>query len=174
MRFMRSAKGLLALSLVMPVAAAIMTMPHTLNAQTNTTGAIDGIVSDSSGAIVPSATVTVTNSANGATFKVVSGSNGEYRVSQLPPGSYNVAATAQGFQTSKSTIQVSTGQVASGNVTLSVGQANTTVEVTGSEVPLLHTDDAQISTTFTMEQYRTCRIPAMISPSLRRPHPAAS
>ena len=152
MRFMRSGKVALALSLMMPVVLALMTMPHPLNAQTNTTGAIDGVVSDPSGAIVPNATVAITNTATGAVFKASSGANGEYRVSQLPPGAYTVNATAKGFQTSKQTIQVSTGQVASGNVTLSVGEANTTVEVTGSEVPLLHTDDAQISTTFTMEQ----------------------
>jgi hypothetical protein len=152
MRFMRSEKVVLALSLMMPVVLAFMTMPHPLNAQTNTTGAIDGVVSDPSGAIVPNATVAITNVATGAAFKANSGANGEYRVSQLPPGVYTVSATTQGFQTSKQTIQVSTGQVATGNITLSVGQANTTVEVTGSEVPLLHTDDAQISTTFTMEQ----------------------
>ncbi len=152
MRFMRSAKVALALSLMMPVVLALLAIPRPLNAQTNTTGAIDGVVSDPSGAIVPNATVAITNIATGAVFKATSGANGEYRVSQLPPGSYTVAATAKGFQTSKQTIQVSLGEVATGNVTLSVGEANTTVEVTGSEVPLLHTDDAQISTTFTMEQ----------------------
>ena len=152
MRFMRSKELALAFSLILPVAVALVTLPHRANAQTNTTGAIDGVVSDSSGAIVPNATVAITNSATGAIFRVTSGANGEFRVSQLAPGPYLVSATAAGFETSKQTIQVSTGQVATGNLTLKVGQANTTVEVTGSEVPLLHTDDAQISTTFTMEQ----------------------
>ena len=152
MRFMRSRNVAFALSLMMPVPLAMMTLPHPVNAQTNTTGAIDGVISDPSGAIIPNATVTITNSATGAAFKVTSGANGEFRVSQLPPGPYSVAVTANGFQTSKQTIQVSAGQVATGNLTLTVGQASTTVEVTGSEVPLLHTDDAQISTTFTQEQ----------------------
>ena len=152
MRFMRSRSMAFALSLMMPVPLAMMTLPHPVNAQTNTTGAIDGVISDPSGAIIPNAAVTIANAATGAAFKVTSGANGEFRVSQLPPGPYTVAVTANGFQTSKQTIQVSAGQVATGNLTLTVGQASTTVEVTGSEVPLLHTDDAQISTTFTQEQ----------------------
>lgn len=149
---MQSRIAALALMLMTPVALAFLTMPNAANAQTITTGAIDGVVSDPSGAIVPNASVVVTNTATGATYKASTGSNGEYRVSQLPPGSYSVAVSASGFQTTKQTIQVSIGQTASGNVSLTVGQTATTVEVTGSEVPLLHTDDAQISTTFTQQQ----------------------
>ena len=86
MRFMRSKELALAFSLILPVAVALVTLPHRANAQTNTTGAIDGVVSDSSGAIVPNATVAITNSATGAIFRVTSGANGEFRVSQLAPG----------------------------------------------------------------------------------------
>lgn len=152
MRFMRSRMVALALWLMAPATMAVFTLPYPVSAQTNTTGAIDGVVSDPTGAIVPNASVVVTNTATGTTFKVASNGGGEYRVSQLPPGAYSVTATASGFQTAKQTIEVSAGQVATGNIALNVGQAATTVEVTGSEVPLLHTDDAQISTTFTQQQ----------------------
>jgi hypothetical protein len=152
MRFMRSRIAALAFALMTPVGLSFLTMPIPASAQTNTTGAIDGVISDPTGAIVPNASVAVTNAANGATYKATTGGNGEYRVSQLPPGAYNIAVSASGFQTSKQTIQVSIGQVATGNLALTVGQTATTVEVTGSEVPLLHTDDAQISTTFTQQQ----------------------
>jgi Carboxypeptidase regulatory-like domain len=153
MRFKRFRNAALAMSLLIaPATLAVLSMPNVARAQTNTTGAIDGAVSDSTGAIVPNATIAITNTATGAIFRVTSNASGEYRVSQLPPGSYTVSTTASGFQTSKLTIQVSAGQVATGNLTLSVGETATTVEVTGSDVPLLHTDDAQISTTFTQEQ----------------------
>jgi len=152
MHFVQLKKLALALSMMMPAALAVMMLPHPANAQTNTTGAIDGVISDPSGAIIPNAAVAITNSATGAIFKVTSSATGEYRVSQLPPGPYSVVVTATGFQTSKQNIQVSAGQVATGNLTLTVGETNTTVEVSGSDVPLLHTDDAQISTTFTQEQ----------------------
>jgi len=152
MRFMRSRVVALALSFMALATMAVLMLPRPVIAQTNTTGAIDGVVSDPSGAIVPSASVLVTNVATGATYKVGSGAAGEYRVPQLPPGGYSLTVSATGFQTSKQMIEVSAGQVATGNVRLTVGQTATTVEVTGSEVPLLHTDDAQISTTFTQQQ----------------------
>lgn len=152
MRCMQFKSVALALSFTALVALAVMMLPHPMNAQTNTTGAIDGVIADPSGAIVPNATVTITNVATGTAANVKTGANGEYRVSQLPIGTYSVSVAASGFQTTKQNVQVSAGQVSTGNVTLNVGQAATTVEVTGSTVPLLHTDDAQISTTFTQEQ----------------------
>jgi hypothetical protein len=85
----------------------------------------------------------------------VTSADGQYRVSQLPTGQYSVSAAAMGFETSKLTIDVSAGSVAGGNPTLAVGQANVTVEVSASEVPLLHVDDAQISTSFTQEQLQS-------------------
>ena len=93
----------------------------------------------------------ITNTATGA---VSSELWRERRISRFATTARRVhrECDSERIQTSKQTIQVSTGQVATGNLMLKVGQTNTTVEVTGSEVPLLHTDDAQISTTFTMEQ----------------------
>jgi hypothetical protein len=52
----------------------------------------------------------------------------------------------------KRQFQVSAGAIASANVTLKIGQSSVTVEVSAGEVPLIHVDDAQISSTFTMEQ----------------------
>jgi hypothetical protein len=97
MHFVQLKKLALALSMMMPAALAVMMLPHSANAQTNTTGAIDGVISDPSGAIIPNAAVAITNSATGAIFKVTSSATGEYRVSQLPPGPYNVVVTATGF-----------------------------------------------------------------------------
>lgn len=125
------------------------------HAQTNITGDIVGIVSDSTGAIVPGATVTVTNLATGSTRAITTSSAGEYRISQLAPGSYSVIVMAAGFEKSKQTLAVNANTVASANAILSVGKTNVTIEVNSGEVPLLHLDDAQLSSAFTEEQIQS-------------------
>jgi hypothetical protein len=120
--------------------------------QTNTTGDITGIVADSTGAAVPGATLTVTSLATGAVRATSSSPTGEYRVSQLPPGRYTIVVTATGFEKSKQTLEVNAGAAINGNMTLTIGKASETVEVSAGEVPMLHTDDAQLSSTFTQEQ----------------------
>jgi hypothetical protein len=122
------------------------------HAQTNITGAVVGVISDSTGAFVPSATVTITNQANGATHVVTTSATGEYRVSQLSPGRYSITVTAPGFEKANRNFDVGAGTVDSANITLPIGTTSATVEVSGGAVPLLHVDDAQISTTYTEEQ----------------------
>jgi len=68
------------------------------HAQTNTTGAVVGVVSDSTGAFIPGAKVIVTNQATGAAYTVTTSSVGDYRVSQLAPGAYSITVEAKGFE----------------------------------------------------------------------------
>jgi Carboxypeptidase regulatory-like domain len=152
MRFLRLLSAGLALGLIAAAGTVVNIVAPSAYAQTNTTGDIVGLAIDPSGAIIAGAKVTVTSDATGAQRATTTNSSGEYRVSQLPPGRYTITVTASGFEKTVRTIDVATGQVLNANVSLVVGQANTTVEVTASEVPLLHTEDAQISTTFTEEQ----------------------
>ena len=130
----------------------IFMVPGSLKAQSNISGDIAGTVTDPSGAAVPNAKVTVTNPTNGEVKTATSGNTGEFRVSLLSPGTYKVSVTAAGFQTTDQNITVAAGTVSPVNARLTVGSGTTTVEVTGSEVPVLHTDDAQISTSFTLSQ----------------------
>lgn len=152
MRMIRLQNAFLGLSLLAFAGFAANTLTPEALGQTNTTGDIAGIVSDSSGAIVPGATLSLTRLATAATRTTTANSSGEYRFSQLPPGRYTITGTANGFETSKQTIEVNAGSVIPANLALSIGRANETVEVSASAVPLLHTDDAQLSTTFTQEQ----------------------
>src|SRR5688500_8508583 len=62
------------------------------------TGTIRGIVMDASGAMVPNAQVTATNTATNATRTVESTDAGEYVIPDLPAGTYNVKATGKGFK----------------------------------------------------------------------------
>ena len=152
MRFTRLQNAVLGLSLVAVAGfLANSTAPIALG-QTNTTGDVAGNISDTSGAIVPGATVSLTSLATGATRSTVSNSSGEYRFSQLSPGHYTITVTGVGFEKSKQNIDINIGAVTSANIGLTIGKATETVEVTASAVPLLHVDDAQISTTFTEEQ----------------------
>jgi hypothetical protein len=155
MRFTRLQSAVLVLSFLAVAGFVANTLSLTAIAQTNTTGAIVGTVSDSSGAAIPNATVNVTSLETGATRTTTSGPTGAYRVSQLSPGSYSIIVTGTGFEKTKRTIDVSAGSDNSANITLTIGQANVTVEVSAGAVPLLHVEDAQLSTTFTMEQVLT-------------------
>src|SRR5579872_7408882 len=66
-----------------------------LLAQSN--GSITGTVTDKSGAVIPGATVTVTNSSQGVSRTTATNNTGSYLVGGLPAGSYNVAVEARGF-----------------------------------------------------------------------------
>ena len=61
------------------------------------TGGITGIVTDSAGAVVPSASVTITNKGTSETRQSVTDDVGRYSVQQLLPGTYSVTVTANGF-----------------------------------------------------------------------------
>src|SRR5262245_43898554 len=62
-----------------------------------TTATITGRVVDPQGAVVPGAKVTVTHRGTGAERSVVTNSDGEYTITTLPPGRYNIAVEAQSF-----------------------------------------------------------------------------
>lgn len=95
------------------------------------TGEMSGTVTDSSGAVVPGATVTVTSETTGVTRTVESGSNGEFVLTALRPGTYTVKVEKAGFQVSeRKSITLNANQrVALGNIQLTVGQVTQTVEV---------------------------------------------
>ena len=117
------------------------------HAQSATAGAIAGTVSDASGAVLPGATVKVTNSATGDERTVKAGKSGEFRISELQPGVYGATITMDGFQTTQQDIiTVTVGSVSTINPKLTVGSVSDKVEVTG-EMPDVHTAGAEISTT---------------------------
>jgi Carboxypeptidase regulatory-like domain len=131
--------------LTLALALAFLRVP-TASAQSLTTGAIAGTVTDPSGAVVPNATVTVTNTDNGALRNTNSGADGTYTVPLLNPGNYDVKVTATGFRTSEqSPITVALSATTSLNIKLEVGQASQTVEVTAA-APLIETSNPNTTT----------------------------
>jgi Carboxypeptidase regulatory-like domain/TonB-dependent Receptor Plug Domain len=105
---------------------------------------IGGTVSDGSGAVVPGATVTVTSSVNGNKKQAVTSASGDYNVTYLTPGSYDVTVAAQGFGLStQKGIVLEINQQAKVNVTMHVANEQQTVEVESAQ-PLLQTEDASL------------------------------
>ncbi|PYS46486.1 MAG: hypothetical protein DMG13_29875, partial [Acidobacteria bacterium] len=113
----------LSLLIVLPLVAAA-----TLSAQT-ATGMISGTVTDESGAVVPSAILTVTNKATGNARTLTANEDGLYSAPALPAGEYEVRAEMQGFRTEVRAAQVLAGSSTTVNMALSVGATQEVVNV---------------------------------------------
>jgi Carboxypeptidase regulatory-like domain len=144
----RSTKFLFSFSLLV----ATLLVPCFLQAQNVVSGALAGVVTDSMGAAVRNAKIVLTNKDTGFTQILTSGSNGGYDAPLLKPGVYQITVTANGFETSSDTVVVAVGQIATGDIRMTVGSGTVTVEVTSDAVPLLHTENAEISTSISQEQ----------------------
>src|SRR5947209_5511127 len=110
-------------------AAVLFTLclPGLLRAQVSTTGKITGMVSDSSGAVVPNAAVEVTSPAMMAARSARTHSDGSYLFDLLPPGTYQVKVTATGFNTLERTnIGITAGFTATVNCKLQLGEVKQT------------------------------------------------
>jgi hypothetical protein len=116
-------------------------------AQSATTGAIGGVVTDSGGALLPATSITVKAVDTGLVRTVKSNASGEYRVSELEPGTYTATFAADGFQTYlENSITVTVGGLFTVSPQLKAGLVTDKVEVTADNT-LLHTESSEISTT---------------------------
>jgi hypothetical protein len=108
------------------------------------TGTILGTVRDASGAVIPGATLTVTNSDTGLTRTTFSSNDGSYRLPALPVGRYELRASLDGFRTAvRDGITLAVTQEAVVNFTLEVGTLAETVAVT-AEAPLVNTTSGSL------------------------------
>jgi hypothetical protein len=104
-----------------------------------TSGEIRGTITDSTGATVPRATVAVEDSEKGIRRTAITETDGEYRVTGLPPSSYSVSVEASGFQTEiRKGVVLNVGQTLILDFHLQVASATAQVEVT-SELPVVET-----------------------------------
>ena len=141
-------KIVLALSLAIPVAVVF---PGNLYAQSIISGDVAGVVTDQSGAAVPGAVVTLTSKSTGAVQTTTTNANGSYRIPLLKPSDYLLVVAAKGFEQTSTSITITAGTTLPADVRLTVGSTSQTVEVTAS-APLLHTEAADLSTTFSLQQ----------------------
>ncbi|HEX3880313.1 MAG TPA: carboxypeptidase-like regulatory domain-containing protein [Bryobacteraceae bacterium] len=122
-------------------------------AQTATTGAVLGVVSDPSGAVVAGANVELMNAGTGGKSVATSGGEGQYAFPSVNPGTYTVTVTATGFRTSVlSALHVEVNTSATANIKLTLGEATATVSVTASEAQVeLQTADATVGDVITAQ-----------------------
>ena len=124
----------------------------TLRAQGIITGSVTGTVQDSTGAVIPGATITAVNLAENRTYTSTASNTGEFNFSSLPVGTYAVTIKMAGFGDLKlGNVVVETGKPTTlGIEKLSTGSAVETVEVSTAR-NLLETTQAQVTTTFDSE-----------------------
>ena len=115
------------------------------------TGSINGRVADSSGAVLPGVTVTVTSPSMMGAQTSVTDANGTYRFPALPPGTYTINYELSGFNTLKrENIQIAMGFTATVNVELGVAALQETVTVTGDS-PVIDTSNTRVQQNFKLE-----------------------
>lgn len=125
-------------------------------AQGSTTKAtLTGVVQDSSGGVVPGATVVVRNVATGVTNETVSNETGNFAVAALDPGSYEATVSLGGFKTFKvNRIALTPGATANVNAKLEIGQAEETITVSAKS-ELVDTTSTTVSSTISSDQIQS-------------------
>lgn len=125
---------------------ALSTLSTSVLGQTSTTGAIRGTVTDPQGAVLPTATVTITSRGTDAVRTALTGRDGQYTVGLLPPGEYSVKIGAPGFKTDNpGTITVVVTETARVDAKLTLGSQTETVDVTSAS-PALQVENATLGT----------------------------
>ncbi len=120
-------------------------------AQSITSGDVTGTVTDPTGAVVPGASVTLTNISTNVSNKGTANSDGNYRFAFVLPGTYKLDVTASGFQPQDHPgVIVLAGQPTTVNVQLTVASAAQTVDVVEAATTI-QTENADTSTGFSTE-----------------------
>jgi carboxypeptidase family protein len=115
-------------------------------------GTITGTVTDSTGAVVPGATVVLANAATGVTTSAVSNQQGTYTIPLLQPGTYDVSVDLQGFKKYvRSGVVIEVAQTTRLDVPLQVGTVSEQVQVTGQS-PLVRSTTAELGQVIQMKQ----------------------
>ena len=99
------------------------------------TGSIIGYVRDSSGAVLPNATLTVTQTSTGYTRTATTDASGQYSILALPPGTYRLTASNAGFENGVvENINLNVNDALNFDFTLQIGNVSQTVSVDASAV----------------------------------------
>src|ERR1051325_10922765 len=143
-----------------------------------TTGDISGVVVDNTNSLIPKAKVVATNNDTNQSFTATTNGNGEFKLQNLPVGSYTVTTTAPGFKaTVLKDFPVELNKTATAHVQMQVGEVNVTVEVS-SAAATIDTTTSQLGTTFDfkLQDYPTVAAGAsgVLNLSLLQPGVASS
>ncbi|RZU42444.1 TonB-dependent receptor [Edaphobacter modestus] len=110
----------------------------------STTGSVVGSISDSTGSVIPNATITLTNNATGEKRTVITTDSGDYQLLSILPGRYTLTVEAQGFRRySHDPVEVQVDLATRENVEMTVGSATEQITVT-SQAPIIQTENAAL------------------------------
>lgn len=140
---------LLGWSLTLALLSSSLAAGQTVSA---TTGAINGRVTDNTGAVLPGVTVSITSSSMMGTRTAATNQDGQYRFPAVPPGEYNLSYDLPGFAAvRREAVRVGLGFTATINVEMAVASLQESVTVTG-ESPVVDTAATNVTTNFQAEQ----------------------
>jgi hypothetical protein len=123
-------------------------------------GSIFGTVTDTTGAIVPGATITVTDESKGTSVTVASNGTGDFTVEHLIPDVYDVKVDAKGFKGyEQKGVQLSADSSVKIVAALAVGGSTEIIEVSADSVPQLKTDRADVAVNFNSQELENLPIP---------------
>lgn len=129
-------------ALVAAIAGLFLVFSTTLRAQQATTS-LNGVVTDTSGALVPGASVTITRAATGEVHQTTANAHGEYQFQQLTPGTWTVKVSATGFGDQSKTGNLLVSKPATIDFKMTLGAVTQTVNVS-AETEALNTTDATL------------------------------
>ncbi len=132
------------------VAIFIVAAPFTFG-QSITTGDAVGVIKDSSGAVVPGATVTIKSSESGETRRMTANDQGQYRFPLLKPGEYVITAESKGLKSNITKVTLAVGQEQEINITMNA-QGNSTIIEVNSDAPLVQAENANLESNFNTKQ----------------------
>jgi hypothetical protein len=139
--------------LLVVLTAIVVLGSASASAQLSGKGEIKGVVTDSSGAVVPGATVTATSTTQGTTFTRTTSNSGDFDLTPLNPDVYNLTITAKGFQTlNQQDVHVNALEVSDLKLTLTIGSETESVNVSAAP-PQLETSNATLGATMENDVY---------------------
>src|SRR5262249_34183310 len=115
-------------------------------------GGISGTVTDSTGAVIPNASVTIVNAGTNRKVRITTSDDGTFAVTSLDPVTYNITVEMTGFKKAVlAAVKEDTATIATVNVTLEAGAAENAISIT-AEAPVLNAQTATTSHTITQRQ----------------------
>jgi hypothetical protein len=107
-----------------------------------TAAGVTGVVTDPTGAVIPGATVEISNPVSQFRRSVVTDEDGKFNIANIPPSNYHMTVTSQGFVAYSQDVDVRTSVPLAVNVTLQIGVSAQTVDVQGEAGDLVETDSS--------------------------------
>src|SRR5262245_35620902 len=135
----------------------VMTTVAVASAQT-ATGTISGVIRDSTGAVLPGVTVTITSTATGVARSVLTNVDGRYLIVNVAPGDYDLRATLPGFSTAvRNHVPVRVGGSFEANIEMAVGEVTEQITVE-TDAPLIESSRTDLSRVVTTREIESLPI----------------